>query len=102
MTREEFRLRGIKMALATLILPFIGLAAFYIKPLAVLAPALFYGGPVILTALFFIFKYKEKKIPWKRYRCPHCGKFFEAEPGEGKVKHLLCMHEVYIKDGEAH
>lgn len=98
LTRDEFRLRGIMLALATLILPFIGLAAFFIKPMAVLAPFLFYGGPIVLVVLFLVVKYKEKKILWKEYKCPYCGEFFEAEPKEGKVKHLLCRHEVYIKN----
>lgn len=100
MTREEFRLKGVMLALATLILPFIGLAAFFIKPLAALAPVLFYGGPVVLLILFLTVKFKEKKISWKMYKCPYCGEFFEAEPKEGKVKHLLCRHEVYIENDE--
>ncbi len=97
MTREEFRLKGILAALATLVLPFMGLIAFYIKPLAPLAPILFYGGPFVLAAVFFITKGKEKRIVWERYQCPHCGDFFEAEPKEGKVRHLLCKGEVFIE-----
>ena len=97
MTREEFRLKGILYAVATLVLPFIGLAAFYITPRSPLILILFYGGPVALAAVFIVMKAKEKRIPWERYQCPHCGEFFEAEPQEGKVKHLLCQGEVYIE-----
>lgn len=98
LTRDEFRMKGLKLALASFLIPFVGVAAFYIKPLAALAPIIFLAGPFLLVALFIRVKYKEKKIAWKKYRCPYCGEFFEAEPKPGEVKHLICRHTVYIDD----
>lgn len=101
MTKEEYRLKGIKAAIASLLLPFAGVAAFYIKPLTPIAPALFYGGPFVLVALFAAFKIRESRIPWQKYHCPYCGETFEAEPVDGTVKHLPCGNQVYIRGKKA-
>ncbi|MCF8012180.1 MAG: hypothetical protein K9L17_13305 [Clostridiales bacterium] len=102
MTREEFKLKGIFIGLGTLALPIIGVIMTFIPILSFVAPIFFYGGPLILIFVFFAVTYKEKKIFWKTYTCPYCGETFQAEPKDGKVKHLLCNNELYIKDNEVY
>lgn len=98
MTRDHLKLKGIMTALGTFIAPIAGLTAFFIKPLAPIAPLLLYGGPFIIAGLFVYFKLKDNRIDWKKYKCPHCGEFFEVEPGAGTVTHLICKQQVNLNE----